>query len=69
MKNEKLREFWKSEEAQAHIHGWDFSHIAGRYEAENDLPWNYERIIRERMKETDALLDIDTGGRRISAIS
>lgn len=22
---------WKTEESIAHIHGWDFSHIAGRY--------------------------------------
>ena len=38
----KLREIWKKEEEAAHIHGWDFSHINGRYEEENDLPWDYE---------------------------
>ena len=36
----KLREIWKKEEEAAHIHGWDFSHINGRYEQENDLPWD-----------------------------
>ena len=42
----KLREIWKKEEEAAHIHGWDFSHINGRYEEENDLPWDYEKIIK-----------------------
>lgn len=62
MEIKRLREIWEREEAQAHIHGWDFSHIEGRYDVEKDLPWNYERIIRSRIKNTDRLLDIDTGG-------
>lgn len=62
MEIKRLREFWEREEAQAYIHGWDFSHIEGRYDVENDLPWNYERIIRDKLKDTDQLLDIDTGG-------
>ena len=32
---------WKAEEEIAHIHGWDFSHIEGRYMEEDDLPWDY----------------------------
>ena len=47
MNREKLKVQWKQEEAQAHIHGWDFSHIDGRYEEENDLPWNYELLVRK----------------------
>ena len=33
-----LHKLWKAEESIAHIHGWDFSHIAGRYTEEDDLP-------------------------------
>lgn len=59
---EKMEEIWKREEAQAQIHGWDFSHIHGRYDEENDLPWDYKEIIKTYLKATDELLDIDTGG-------
>lgn len=62
MNIEELRTNWKSEEAAAHIHGWDFSHIHGRYTEETDLPWDYERIIRKYLKPTYSILDIDTGG-------
>lgn len=31
MNETELRSSWKQEENAAHIHGWDFSHIAGRY--------------------------------------
>ena len=58
----KLREIWKKEEEATHIHGWDFSHINGRYEEENDLPWDYEKIIKSYLKDTFNLLDYDTGG-------
>lgn len=30
----ELLRAWKAEEDAAHIHGWDFSHIAGRYTEE-----------------------------------
>ncbi len=53
---------WKAEEEQAHIHGWDFSHIDGRYSEEEDLPWDYRQCILERLKPDMRLLDIDTGG-------
>lgn len=36
---------WQQEEDIAHIHGWDFSHLRGRYEEENDLPWDYEKLF------------------------
>lgn len=62
MEKEELRSNWKKEEETAHIRGWDFSHIRGRYEEEMDLPWDYERIIRKYLKNDMNLLDYDTGG-------
>ena len=62
MDRERLRAIWKREEEAAHIHGWDFSHIRGRYEAEHDLPWSYEELVRGRLKREMRLLDYDTGG-------
>lgn len=62
MKKEKLIENWLKEEAAAHIKGWDFSHIQGRYEEKDDLPWDYEATVRQVLKPDDYMLDIDTGG-------
>lgn len=62
MNIEELKSIWKKEEEIAHIHGWDFSHIHGRYEEENDLPWDYEKIVREYLKDDLKILDYDTGG-------
>lgn len=59
---EKLRKLWKKEEDAAYIHGWDFSHLHGRYEEEQDLPWDYEKIVRQYLADDLALLDYDTGG-------
>ena len=53
---------WLAEEQAAHIHGWDFSHIHGRYEEEQDLPWDYRQIILRHLDPTSRLLDLDTGG-------
>ena len=53
---------WKAEENIAHIHGWDFSHISGRYAEEDDLPWNLRSIILQHLTDSMHLLDIDTGG-------
>lgn len=62
MNVEMLREIWKQEENAANIHGWDFSHIHGRYEEEQDLPWDYEAIVRHYLHKDTELLDYDTGG-------
>lgn len=62
MNEEQLRKIWKQEEEIAHIHGWDFSHLRGRYEEENDLPWDYEKIVREYLNPKMQMLDYDTGG-------
>ena len=59
---EKLIAEWKREEDCAHIHGWDFSHIAGRYTEETDIPWDYRQIILEHLTDDMRLMDIDTGG-------
>lgn len=53
---------WLEEERVAHIKGWDFSHIDGKYEVENDLPWNYREIVQKNLKPESYILDIDTGG-------
>lgn len=60
MNNDDLKAEWKREEAFA-FKGWDFSHIRGRWEGEN-LPWDYETILRTYLKTTDSLLDMGTGG-------
>ena len=62
MNMQKLIEDWRAEEAAAHIHGWDFSHIDGRYAEEGDLPWDYRAEILARLKGDMRLLDLDTGG-------
>jgi len=59
---EELYALWKHEEDIAHIHGWDFSHIHGRYTEEDDLPWDYEQIVRENLSPEKKILDFDTGG-------
>ena len=58
---EELKTLWESEENCAYIKGWDFSHIHGRYKEEN-LPWDYEAIIRSVLQDDMRLLDYDTGG-------
>lgn len=55
-------EHWKQEENIAHIHGWDFSHIWGRYAEADDLPWNYRSEILSRLTPAMRILDMDTGG-------
>ncbi|MBR5410259.1 MAG: class I SAM-dependent methyltransferase [Clostridia bacterium] len=62
MTNEELRAAWKAEEACARIKGWDFSHIRGRYDEEDDLPWDYEAAVRSVLRPEMKLLDYDTGG-------
>lgn len=55
------KQIWLKEEEAAQIHGWDFSHIKGRFEQE-DLPWDYRSIIHMYLGDKMRLLDIDTGG-------
>ena len=58
----ELIKLWKAEEKIAHIHGWDFSHIDGRYTEGTDFPWDYRQVIGEYLSPEKKLLDIDTGG-------
>lgn len=62
MNKNDLKSIWKQEEKIAHIHGWDFSHIHGRYEEENDLPWDYEKLVRQYLNSNMSIMDYDTGG-------
>ena len=62
MNTDELKQMWLKEREAAHIHGWDFSHINGRYKEENDSPWDYKQIVLSYLKDDMKLLDIDTGG-------
>ena len=62
MNKTELKEIWKREERVAHIHGWDFSHIHGRYEEEMDLPWDYKRLIEQYINSDMQILDSDADG-------
>ena len=59
---ESLVQAWKAEEGIAHIHGWDFSHIEGRYTEDTDFPWDYRGVIGQLLRPEMKLLDMDTGG-------
>lgn len=62
MDKKELQQSWKAEEEIAHIHGWDFSHIDGRYTEGDDLPWDYRTVILEYLRPDMRILDVDTGG-------
>lgn len=57
-----LLQQWKEEESIAYIHGWDFSHIEGRYTQQDFLPWDYQETILSLLQPQWKLLDTDTGG-------
>ena len=57
---ERLHAFWFQEE-QRSIEGWDFSHLAGRWESD-PLPWDYTALINHYLHASDKLLDLGTGG-------
>ena len=57
-----LKQLWKKDEEVAFIHGWDFSHIHGRYLEEHDLPWNYREKVMRYLRDDMKILDYDTGG-------
>lgn len=62
MNKDELKAIWMEEEKAAHIKGWDFSHIRGKYTEEKDLPWDYEKIVKQYLSDELDLLDYDTGG-------
>ncbi len=60
MNKNDLKRIWKCEEERVFA-GWDFSYLDGRT-IEEELPWNYETIVRRHLKPDDVLLDMGTGG-------
>jgi len=62
MNTNELIQSWKAEEEVAHVHGWDFSHIHGRYTEQDDLPWDYRAVIEKHLTPDMKILDVDTGG-------
>lgn len=60
MNYSRLKEIWKKEE-QATFKGWDFSYLENRWDDE-ELPWNYEVILKKYLKPDYKLLDMGTGG-------
>lgn len=61
-KEKNWKERWLAEEAAAHIHGWDFSHLEGRYAEEDSLPWDYRALALEILRPEYHILDMETGG-------
>lgn len=62
MNKDKLKQIWLEEEKIVYIKGWDFSHINDRYDEEDDLSWDYKKVIKKYLKPKHILLDVDTGG-------
>jgi SAM-dependent methyltransferase len=60
MNEKELKSLWQSEEQKA-FSGWDFSHLDGRW-VSDPLPWDYKDLILDRLKPSDRLLDMGTGG-------
>lgn len=53
-------ETWKHEETQPLI-GWDFSYLDGRM-IEGQAPWSYSTRAGALMRQSSAVIDLDTGG-------
>lgn len=62
METNALIEKWKNCEEKAHITGWDFSFIEGKYSEDTSFPWDYKETIKKHLFADAKLLDIDTGG-------
>lgn len=56
----QLKEEWLKEE-NAYFEGWDFSHLKDRW-IDEQIPWDYKKIIQKYLNENDRLLDMGTGG-------
>ncbi|WP_179395510.1 methyltransferase domain-containing protein [Lacticaseibacillus absianus] len=48
-------------ESQLAMHGWDFSHLDGRW-ANEQLPWRYRDLVQANLEDELMWLDVDTGG-------
>lgn len=60
MTDGQLLDMWRFEERFPFM-GWDFSHLDDRW-SEDELPWNYDEIVRCVLSPDKKLLDMDTGG-------
>lgn len=60
MKTKQLKETLLQEEARA-FSGWDFSYLKGRWKDEQ-ISWDYSKIIKKYLKPDRKLLDMGTGG-------
>lgn len=60
MNYEQIKKDWQNEE-QHTFHGWDFSHLEGRW-ISTSMNWDYAKIVKEHLLSTDYLLDMGTGG-------
>lgn len=60
MKRNQFMNTWKSEAEKAFV-GWDFSYLAGRV-IKDPLPWDYQAVVLDYMKEAERILDMGTGG-------
>ena len=58
--NYELKKYLLNEENHA-FKGWDFSYLKGRWENEN-LPWDYKKIVLNYLDKNMNLLDMGTGG-------
>ncbi|WP_043618716.1 class I SAM-dependent methyltransferase [Nonomuraea candida] len=47
--------------------GWDFSLFRDRLTYDGGLPWDYERLVRDRLPHAASLLDLGTGGGELLA--
>ncbi len=54
------------EAAEVSVEGWDFSWLDGRATAERPS-WGYQRLLRDRLANATAALDIQTGGGEVLA--
>ena len=50
MDKKTLLNEWLHEQEIAHIKGWDFSHIYGRYSEEENLLWDFRTVINKYLK-------------------
>ena len=60
MRNIAFMEQWEEEEKFV-LEGWDFSHIAGRWDCPAP-PWDYRMLVKSYLRDADMLLDMGTGG-------
>lgn len=56
---EQLKKMCQKEERFS-FKGWDFSHISNRSKEEN-LPWDYKKIVESYMSNDKVMLDMGTG--------